>query len=265
MFDSFDRPITCLRISVTDKCNLRCRYCMPEEGVPRRSHSDFLSFEQISEVVRTAVGLGITKVRLTGGEPLVRRGIVELVGMLARIEGLAELAMTTNGILLPRFAGELRASGLHRLNISLDSLDPTRYGEITRGGELGQALAGVQAALDGGFPVKINMVVLDDTTEAEIARMRTYADAVGARLQLIQHYSLRSEKADSYRFDRPASCASCNRIRLMADGMLKPCLHSDREVPLDFSRLEQCLREAILAKPGQGGVCTNRAMSQIGG
>jgi cyclic pyranopterin phosphate synthase len=265
MFDSFDRRISCLRISVTDKCNLRCRYCMPEDGVPRRSHSDFLSFEQITEVARAAVNLGITKVRLTGGEPLVRRGIISLVEMLARIEGLAELAMTTNGILLPRFAGELRSAGLHRLNISLDSLDPARYGEITRGGELEQATAGVRAALDGGFPVKINMVVLDDTTESEIARMRRYADGIGARLQLIQHYSLRREKADSYRFDRPASCASCNRIRLMADGMLKPCLHSDREVPLDFSRLAECLREAILAKPEHGGVCTNRSMSQIGG
>jgi cyclic pyranopterin phosphate synthase len=265
MFDSFDRSITCLRISVTDKCNLRCRYCMPEEGVPVRSHRDFLSFERIAEAVRVAIGLGITKVRLTGGEPLVKRGIVELVRMLAGIEGLAVLAMTTNGTLLPRFARDLRSAGLHRLNISLDTLDPARYRHITRGGELEEALAGVRAALDAGFPVKVNMVVLEDTTGAEIDRMREFAAGLGARLQLIQHYSLRHEKADSYRFDRPASCANCNRIRLMADGMLKPCLHSDQEIPLDFSRLGECLREAILAKPARGGVCTNRAMPQIGG
>jgi cyclic pyranopterin phosphate synthase len=265
MFDSFDRQISSLRISVTDKCNLRCRYCMPEGGVPARSHREFLSFEKIVEVARAAVGLGITKVRLTGGEPLVKRGIVELVRMLRAIEGLQELALTTNGILLPSFAHGLRAAGLDRLNISLDSLDPARYAEITRGGDLGQALAGVRAALAEGFPVKINMVVLEDTPEQEIARMRAWAESAGAKLQLIQHYSLRREKADSYRFDRPASCADCNRIRLMADGMLKPCLHSDREVQLDFSRLEECLREAILAKPEKGGVCTNRAMSQIGG
>ena len=265
MFDSFDRSITCLRVSVTDKCNLRCRYCMPEEGVPLRGHTELLSFEKLTEAVRAAVGLGITKVRLTGGEPLVRRGIVELVHMLAGIEGLAELAMTTNGTLLPRFARELRAAGLHRLNISLDTLDPARYREITRGGNLADALAGVRAALDAGFPVKINMVVLEDTTEEEIAGMRRFAQGMGARVQLIRHYSLAREKADSSRFDRPASCAECNRIRLMADGMLKPCLHSDQEIPLDFSRPGESLREAILAKPARGGVCTNRAMTQIGG
>jgi GTP 3',8-cyclase len=265
MFDSFDRPITYLRISVTDKCNLRCRYCMPEQGVPSRSHRDFLSFEQITEAVRAAVGLGITKVRLTGGEPLVKRGIVQLVGMLAGVEGLAELAMTTNGTLLARFARPLRAAGLDRLNVSLDTLEPSRYAEITRGGRIEDALAGVDAAIGAGFPVKINMVVLDDTTEADIAGMRRFAEGRGARLQLIQHYSLAMRKSDAYRFDRPASCAGCNRIRLMADGMLKPCLHSDTEIPLDFSRLEESLRQAILAKPAHGEVCTTRAMSQIGG
>ena len=265
MFDQFDRAITYLRISVTDKCNLRCRYCMPEEGVAQRSHRDFLSFEQLAEVTRAAVGLGITKVRLTGGEPLVKRGIVDLVRMLRGIEGIEQLSMTTNGTLLSRFARALKEAGLDSLNVSLDTLDPERYREHTRGGDIGQAIEGLRAALAEGFPVKVNMVVLEDTAEGEIARMRHFCEAEGARLQLINHYELTAGKKDDYRFDRPASCASCNRIRLMADGMLKPCLHADREVPLDFSRLEQCLREAILAKPERGGVCTNRAMSQIGG
>jgi len=270
MFDRFDRPITYLRISVTDKCNLRCRYCVPPEGVPKRRHQDFISFEQIAAVTGAAVRLGVSKVRLTGGEPLVKRGIVELVRMLAGIEGLSHLAMTSNGTLLPRFAPALREAGLDSLNISLDTLDPERYRFLTRGGCIDDALAGIEAARDAGFPVKVNMVVLEDTRSAEIESMRAFCEARGMRLQLINHFELGREKTDSdgrtpYGFDRPPSCARCNRIRLMADGMLKPCLHSDLEVALDFSRLEQSLREAVLAKPERGGTCRNRAMSQIGG
>jgi cyclic pyranopterin phosphate synthase len=265
MFDSFDRAITYLRISVTDKCNLRCRYCMPEDGVPRRRHDEFLSLEQMAEVAAAAVGLGVTKVRLTGGEPLVKRGIVELVRMIAAIEGLEHLAMTTNATHLALHARALREAGLDSVNVSLDTLDPARYREITRGGDIDDALTGLQAALDAGLPVKVNMVVLGDTTEAEISRMRSFCEGKGARMQLINHYQLTQRKRDQYAFDRPPSCDRCNRIRLLADGWLKPCLHSDEEVRLDFSRLAGSLREAILAKPQRGGACTNRAMTQIGG
>ena len=265
MFDRFDRPITYLRISVTDKCNLRCTYCMPPEGVPVRRHGDFLSLEQMAEVARAAVGLGVSKIRLTGGEPLVKRGIVNLVRMIASIDGLEHLAMTTNGTLLARYARDLKEAGLDSINVSLDTLDPDRYRELTRGGRIDDAREGIAAAIAAGFPVKINMVVLEDTTEGEISRMREFCSRLGARLQLINHYELVREKGEEYAFDRPPSCATCNRIRLMADGMLKPCLHSDDEVPLDFSRLAESLREAILAKPRRGGVCTNRVMPQIGG
>jgi cyclic pyranopterin phosphate synthase len=265
MYDRFDRDITYLRISVTDKCNLRCGYCMPAEGVPGRRHSDFLSLEQITDAARAAVRLGVRKIRLTGGEPLVKRGIVDLVRMLRGIDGLEHLAMTTNGTLLARHARELKEAGLDSLNVSLDTLDPGRYRELTRGGDIDRALEGLCAARAEGFPVKVNMVVLEDTTAEEIARMREFCEASGALLQLINHYELAAGKKDDYRFDRPPSCTSCNRIRLMADGMLKPCLHSDAEIPLDFSRLEESLREAVLAKPARGGVCTRRAMSQIGG
>jgi cyclic pyranopterin phosphate synthase len=265
MLDLFDRSITYLRISVTDKCNLRCAYCMPAEGVPSRSHRDFLTLEQMTDVARAAVGLGVTKIRLTGGEPLVKRGIVDLVRMIASIDGLRHLAMTTNGTLLARQADALKAAGLDSVNVSLDTLDPGRYRLLTRGGDIEGAQEGIRAALANGFPVKINMVVLSDTREAEIVGMREYCSRLGARLQLINHYELAREKGEQYAFDRPPSCASCNRIRLMADGMLKPCLHSDEEVPLDFTRLTESLREAILAKPPRGGVCTNRAMTQIGG
>ncbi|MGA2478585.1 MAG: radical SAM protein [Spirochaetia bacterium] len=265
MLDRFDRPITYLRISVTDKCNLRCTYCMPSEGVPARSHGDFLTLEQMAEASRAAVGLGIRKIRLTGGEPLVKRGIVDLVRMIAAIDGLEHLAMTTNGTLLADKAPALKEAGLDSINVSLDTLDPERYRALTRGGNIGDAQEGIRAAVAAGFPVKINMVVLEDTSPAEIALMREHCSRLGARLQLINHYELGSEKGEQYAFDRPPSCGACNRIRLMADGMLKPCLHSDEEVRLDFSRLTESLREAILAKPRRGGLCTNRAMMQIGG
>jgi cyclic pyranopterin phosphate synthase len=265
MFDRFDRPITYLRISVTDKCNLRCRYCMPPEGVPVRRHDDFLSFEQITAVSQAAARLGVTKIRLTGGEPLVKRGIATLVQMLAGIPGLEHLAMTTNGTRLADHARSLRDAGLDSVNISLDTLQPERYRFLTSGGNIQDVLGGIQAAGDEGFPVKINMVVLEDTTREEIEEMRRFCSHHGLRLQLINHFSLRREKGDSYQFDRPPSCAQCNRIRLMADGMLRPCLHSDHEVKLDFSRLEESLREAAFSKPERGGVCRNRLMSQIGG
>jgi len=265
MFDRFDRPITYLRISVTDKCNLRCRYCMPPEGVPVRRHGDFLSLEQVTEVARAAVRLGVMKIRLTGGEPLVKRGIVELVQMLAGISGLQHLGMTTNGTLLAGHARRLREAGLDSLNISLDTLQPDRYRFLTGGGDIRSVLDGIQAAREAAFPIKINMVVMEDTKPPEIQVMRQFSEERGLRLQLINHFSLGRKKGESYGFDRPPSCARCNRIRLMADGMLKPCLHSDQEVKLDFSRLEESLREAVLSKPERGGVCRTRAMSQIGG
>ena len=265
MRDSFSRDITYLRISVTDKCNLRCRYCMPAEGVPHLRHEDILSFEQMTEVARAAVALGVTKIRLTGGEPLVKRGIVDLVRMIAAIDGLGHLAMTTNGTLLAPLARPLRTAGLDSVNISLDTLDPERYRDLTRGGNIDDALAGFSAAIEAGFPVKINMVVLADTAAGEVERMRTFAAAEGARLQLINHFELAREKQDQFAFNRPPPCDRCNRIRLTADGMLKPCLHSDEEIRLDFNRLEESLRAAILAKPRRGGACTARAMAQIGG
>jgi cyclic pyranopterin phosphate synthase len=265
MFDRFDRAITYLRISVTDKCNLRCRYCMPEEGVPLRRHEDLLSLEQLAEAARAAVSLGVTKIRLTGGEPLVRRGIVELVRMISAVPGLQQLALTTNGTLLAPRARELRAAGLGSVNVSLDTLDPERYRWITRGGSLEDARAGIRAARDEGFPVKVNMVVLDGESRDEIEPMKSFCESMGARLQLINHFDLARRKGDDYSFDRHPSCAGCNRIRLLADGALKPCLHSDQEFRLDPARLRESLQEAMLAKPLHGGECVNRSMQQIGG
>jgi cyclic pyranopterin phosphate synthase len=152
-----------LRLSVTDRCNFRCVYCMPPEGVPFKPHEDLLSYEDMVFFVQVAAELGISKVRVTGGEPLVRRGLPDLVGMIRAVPGVRDVSLTTNGVLLPRFAGELKARGLDRVNISVDSLEPARYRRLTRGGSLEAALAGVEAALSHGLdPVKINVVMMPE-------------------------------------------------------------------------------------------------------
>ncbi len=150
-----------LRLSVTDRCNYRCVYCMPPEGVPPKPHEDMLSYEDMAFFVRAAARLGISKVRLTGGEPLVRKGAADLVGLLRGLPEISDISLTTNGALLPRFAEALKAQGLDRVNISLDSLDPERYRYLTRGGSLGAALEGVDAALRHDLsPVKLNVVMM---------------------------------------------------------------------------------------------------------
>lgn len=179
MRDDLGRTITYLRLSVTDRCNCRCLYCMPADGVPMLSHRDILSFEELRDIVAAAATLGVRKVRLTGGEPLVRRGIVELVRMVAAVPGIDEVDMTTNACLLAPIAAGLRAAGLTRLNISLDTLDPERYRQITRTGTLDDALAGLHAAEAAGFTdTKVNCVLIgginddDLRSMAELARTR---------------------------------------------------------------------------------------------
>jgi len=166
-----------LRLSITDRCNLRCTYCMPPEGVPPRAHDEILSYEELVAFTHVAVDFGITKVRVTGGEPLVRHGCADFVGMLARTSGIADIALTTNGLLLPRFADDLRRNGLRRVNVSIDSLDPTRYATVTRGARLEDALAGLDAAFSAGFdPVKLNVLLLEgveDELDAFVELTRT--------------------------------------------------------------------------------------------
>ena len=159
--DTFGRKISYVRIAVTDRCNFRCVYCMPPEGVPERTHESMLSTEQIARFVRVAAREGVSHVRLTGGEPLVSRRIIPLVRDIRSVPGIEDVALTTNGVLLPRLAASLRDAGLDRVNVSLDTLDPAQFRAITRGGELEQTLAGIDAALAAGFePVKINCVVV---------------------------------------------------------------------------------------------------------
>ncbi|MGC9398188.1 MAG: GTP 3',8-cyclase MoaA [Anaerolineae bacterium] len=328
--DAYNRPISYLRISVTDRCNLRCVYCMPAEGVPWRPHEEVLRYEEIETVVRAAAELGISKVRLTGGEPLVRLGIVDLVRKLARIPGVDDLAMTTNGVLLARYAEALAEAGLRRVNISLDTLDAERFRRITRLGELEDVLTGIEAARTAGLrPIKINTVVVrglnDDEVvalaaktlqagwwnirfielmpvgdgelrnavwEEQVVTAQEIRQKIEAALGTLEPASMQvgNGPARYYRlpgargtlgFITPISehfCYQCNRLRLTADGQLRPCLLSNREIDLrtplrtgaDVESVKRLILEGIRRKPRHHHLAeavhlVDRGMSEIGG
>ncbi|GKU24849.1 GTP 3',8-cyclase MoaA [Clostridium folliculivorans] len=169
MIDSHGRNINYLRISVTDLCNLRCKYCMPEKGIKKTCHDEILRFEEIEEIVKKFVSLGIKKIRITGGEPLVRAGIITLIEKLSKLKGIEEIAMTTNGTLLKKYAKELKEAGLTRVNISLDTLVDEKYRTITKGGILKEVLEGISEAKKVKLtPIKLNVVLIKDFNEDEI-------------------------------------------------------------------------------------------------
>jgi len=187
LIDRYGRVHTDLRISVTDRCNIRCCYCMPAEGVEFRSQAEILSYEEIERFVRVAAGLGIRKLRLTGGEPLVRKGVVRLVEMLAPLPGIQELAMTTNGILLEEYAEALKAAGLNRLNISLDTLDREKFIQIARRDELPRVLEGIAAARRAGFGnIKLNALAIRGLSEDDVVPLAAYARKHGFQLRFIE-------------------------------------------------------------------------------
>ena len=169
MQDSFGRTIEYLRLSITDRCNLRCRYCMPAEGVPPRAHADILSYEELLRVAGSCVALGISKIRVTGGEPLVRRGVVDFIAQLAALPGAPEITLTTNGLLLAELAKPLKAAGLQRVNVSLDTLHPERFATLTRRDGLAQVFTGLAAAEAAGLnPVKVNVIPLKGVNDDEL-------------------------------------------------------------------------------------------------
>ena len=168
MIDAHGRKINYLRLSVTDRCNLRCRYCMPADGFPLLPRGEILSYEELLLIARTAVSLGIEKIRVTGGEPLVRREILGFLSRLAGIPGLRQLVLTTNGLLLEEMAAPMKSAGVQRLNISIDSLVPENFRRITRGGEVSRVLSGIAAAEAAGFPIKLNMVVMRGVNDHEV-------------------------------------------------------------------------------------------------
>ncbi|MHB9097195.1 MAG: GTP 3',8-cyclase MoaA [Syntrophales bacterium] len=184
MIDQYERNINYLRVSVTDRCNLRCTYCMPKEGLSLIGHDDILRYEEMLRIIRVATGEGITKVRITGGEPLIRRGVVEFIASLRTIPGLTDISLTTNGILLETHAERLFAAGMRRINISLDSLSAEKYEKITRGGDIHAVLRGIRKVREIGFdPIKINIVAIKGFNDDEVLDF--------ARLTLANPYQIR--------------------------------------------------------------------------
>ena len=322
--DSFQRPINYLRISVTDRCNLRCVYCMPAEGVALMSHRDILSYEEIYTVVKASAEMGINKVRLTGGEPLVRAGLPDLVRLLAGIDTIDDISLTTNGILLAQHAAELKEAGLRRVNVSLDSLKPERFNKITRCGNLEDTLEGIEAAMAAGLnPVKINVVAMAGVNNDELSDFAAKTVSDGWHVRFIEHMPVNSDDsgvtrlvsvsemrkrieslgklepwkvdvgngpAKYYRLPGAAGtigfitpitehfCYQCNRLRLTADGKLRPCLLSEEEIDLkeplrggaSVLELKNLIEKAIASKPqghrlAEGKREKGRPFSQVGG
>ena len=322
--DSFQRPINYLRISVTDRCNLRCVYCMPAEGVSLMSHKDILSYEEIYTIVKTAAELGINKVRLTGGEPLVRDGLPELLRMLRDIDTIDDISLTTNGTMLAQYAAELKQAGLQRVNISLDTLKANRFESITRCGKLEDTLSGIEAAKSAGLnPVKINVVVMSGINDDELPDFAAKTINEGWHVRFIELMPLNGDEpvvsklvsvSDMKRrldplgkmepcrvsvgngpakyfylpnatgtigFITPVTehfCYHCNRLRLTADGKLRPCLLSEEEIDLreplrsgaSSAELKSLIEEAIARKPlghnlTEGSAHKGRPFSQVGG
>ena len=233
MKDKFEREITYIRLSVTDLCNLRCIYCMPENGVIKRRHEDIMRIEEIEEIVRAASSLGIKKVRVTGGEPLVRRGITEICRRVSSVHGIEEVCLTTNGLLLPQFADELYAVGVRRINISLDSLDSDTYRVITRGGDLKSALRGIDAARKAGFAaIKINVVLMDGINDGELRSLADLSRIAGTHVRFIERMPIgRGVETIKTSADAGEGCPSIRRIHsprseLEAVGSVDPELES---------------------------------------
>ncbi len=266
MLDRFDRSINYLRISVTDRCNLRCSYCMPAEGIQLLKHSDILTFDEITAFCRVAIDHGVTKVRLTGGEPLVRRGITALVRMLSDLNGISDLSMTTNGVLLKDFAHELKNAGLHRINISLDTVDPLKFAEITRGGNIIDVFEGIRAARDAGLlPVKINCVIKESKDETEAKGVTEYCRHNNLEIRYIKQMDLVRGHFSTVDGGTGGDCAICNRLRLTANGKLKPCLFDDLEFDVRKLGFEKAFLSAVELKPSCGSVNSKGAFYNIGG
>lgn len=317
MVDHYGRKITYMRVSVTELCNLRCRYCMPADGVCKKSHSEMMTEDETIMSIRAAAEMGIEKIRITGGEPLVKKNILSICERTANVPGINSVCITTNGVMLPELAVPLKNCGVNRVNISIDTLNEERYRYITRVGELKDAIRGVEAALDAGFDcVKINAVLIGGFNDSEIPEMVSLTKKYPVDMRFIELMPMYDggefgqdafikcssvlqavpelEKQDDgdgvarlYKLPdglgrvgliSPVSdhfCAKCNRIRLTADGKLKPCLHSSDEFSikgLAYDGIKAQIAAAIGAKPQEHEELTRtrrshagRNMNQIGG
>jgi cyclic pyranopterin phosphate synthase len=239
---------------------------MPEEGIALMQHNDILSFEEIMEVVDAAIGLGVDKVRITGGEPLVRKGVVNLVGMIADKPAIHDLSMTTNGQLLEQFAPALKEAGLHRINVSLDTMNPEKYSQITRGGDIKKVLNGIEAAVKSGLsPVKINCVISQSPTETDAHHVSEYGKKLGLQVRFIRQMDL--EKGEFYIVEGGSGgdCESCNRLRLTANGKIKPCLFNDMEFSVREHGASEAFQLALGNKPSCGTINKHGEFYNIGG
>ena len=266
MFDRFNRKLNYLRISVTDRCNLRCTYCMPEEGIRLHRHDEILTFDEITGFTRVAASKGVTKVRITGGEPLVRRGITALVRMISDIPGIEDLSMTTNGTLLKQYAKELKASGLHRVNISLDTIDPGKFRNITRTGNLNDVFEGISSAKAAGLlPVKINCVIKDSKEEEEAKAVTRFCLENDLEIRYIRQMDLVQGHFSVVDGGSGGDCSLCNRLRLTSNGMLKPCLFSNLEFDIRKLGFEEAIKLATELKPECGSKNESGTFYNIGG
>jgi len=266
MYDPFNRHINYLRISVTDRCNLRCEYCMPEEGVPLKKHEDILTFDEILEVVRHGVAHGINKIRITGGEPLIRKNVVQLIQMIAEVNGIEDIGLTTNGVLLAKHAKALKAAGLRRVNISLDTLNPEKFKKITRLGNLNDVLKGIDAAIEADLhPVKINFVRIPGENAADENAIKQFCKEKDLSLRFIRQMNLKTGEFYPVKGGSGGICSVCNRLRLSADGHLVPCLHSGLRFNIRELGVQEAYRNAIEYKPEKGVGTESHEFSNIGG
>jgi len=294
--DKLGRRVNQVRLSVTDRCNLRCVYCMPEGGVKSVSHQEILRYEEIIRLAKIFVGLGVSKLRITGGEPLVRKDVVSLVDKLCRIPGLQSVPMTTNGTLLTQFAEPLRKAGVTQLNISLDTLNRDKYRAMTRFDKLADVIEGIRAARAAGVRIRINVVPVRGWNDGEVLDFADFANAERLTLRFIEFMPFSKNQWEREKFipteelkaiigrrytllsegrDYPSApaeyfrvkgkegrigfitsvsgsfCASCNRLRVTADGRIKPCLHSDVEIDLRGPMREGALDEELIELMGQ--------------
>ncbi len=324
--DAYQREIKYLRLSVTDRCNYRCAYCVPPEGVRWLAEEEILSDEEILRVLRVLGQQGVSRVRLTGGEPLMRPGLIELIRRIRALDVLEDLSLTTNGSLLVRYADQLKQAGVNRVNISLDTVEPDRFRELTCGGNVQDVLDGIQAAARAGLsPIKLNVVLTDAVRDEDLAFFREMVRTSPVIVRFIEympshqcrvragmtvtsvteslnrlgsgdlappqqnphgcgpaHYLQSENDQGMYGFIAPISsgyCDRCNRIRLTADGRLRPCLLSELEIDLRAAlrgaatdeEIAGLFQQALKSKPSahqlsdHGSAFRRRGMSQIGG
>ena len=266
MYDRFNRNIHYLRISVTDRCNLRCKYCMPETGIKPLMHKDILSYEEIVSFTEIAVGKGIDKVRITGGEPLTRKNVVYLIQLLANIDGIKDLSLTTNGILLREFAEPMKDAGLKRVNVSLDTVDPSRFSDITRGGDINRVMQGIDAAETAGLlPIKINCVVDKSSDEPDALEVKAFCERRKFNVRFIHRMNLETGEYAPVEGGTGGNCMLCNKLRLSSDGNLRPCLFNDLSFNVRELGSEKALQLAIEAKPECGTKSVQNKFNVIGG